>query len=61
MANNKRKSNDGRRILNDNIKRDYIRLLEIIADSREPNYVEVEDLANKYRLYFDDSGDIKEA
>lgn len=56
----KDKAKNGRRILNDNIKRDYTRLLEIIADVREPDYEEVEELAGKYRLYFDDSGNVKE-
>jgi len=56
-----RKATEGRRILNDNIKRDYMRLLEIIADAREPDYGEVEVLANKYRMYFDEHGAVKEA
>jgi len=51
----------GRRILNENIRRDYARLLEITADENEPDYAEVERLAGKYRMYFDDSGNLKEA
>lgn len=52
---------EGRRILNDNIRKDYARLLEIIADEREPDYEEVEQMANKYRMYFDEHGELKEA
>lgn len=54
------KATKGRRILNDNIKRDYMRLLSIISSTQEPDFEEVEGLANKYRMYFDDNGDIKE-
>ena len=50
----------GRRILNENIKRDYMRLLEIIASPDEPDFTEVEHLANKYRMYFDEHGDLIE-
>ena len=57
----KNKARKGRHILNENIRRDYARLLEIIADKREPDYDEVEKLAGKYRMYFDDSGKLKEA
>ena len=48
-------------IRNSRIKRDFKRLLTIIADAREPDYSEVEQLAAKYGLYFDENGDIKEA
>ena len=48
-------------IRNSRIKRDFKRLLAIIADAREPDYSEVEQLATKYGLYFDENGDIKEA
>ena len=47
-------------IRNNRIKRDYMRLLAIIADAREPDYSEVEKLAAKYGLYFDENGVIKE-
>jgi len=52
---------NGRKILNENIRKDYARLLEIIADKREPDFEEVEKLAGKYRMYFDDAGELKEA
>ena len=47
-------------IRSNRIKRDYMRLLAIIADAREPDYSEVEQLAAKYGLYFDDNGNVKE-
>jgi len=59
MSENKAKQ--GRHILNENIRKDYVRLLEIIADKREPDFEEVEKLAGKYRMYFDDAGELKEA
>ncbi len=49
------------RIRNGEMRRDFKRLLGIIADSREPNYSEVEQIAEKYDLYFDDKGNVKEA
>ena len=57
----KSNAQNGRRILNENIRKDYARLLEIIADKREPDFEEVEKLAGKYRMYFDDVGELKEA
>ena len=57
----KSNAQNGRRILNENIRKDYARLLEIIADKREPDFEEVEKLAGKYRMYFDDAGELKEA
>lgn len=52
----------GRRILNDNIRKDYARLLElVVAPNDDVDYSEVEKLANKYRMYFDETGVIKEA
>ena len=48
------------KIRNNRIKRDYVRLLAIIADAREPDYSEVEKLAAKYGLYFDENGQVKE-
>lgn len=55
-----KEATQGRRILNDNIRKDYKRLLSVITDVREPDFPEVEELANKYRMYFDDNGDVKE-
>ena len=49
------------RIRNGELRRDFKRLLAIIADDREPDYSEVERLAEKYNLYFDDEGNVKEA
>ena len=49
------------RIRNGEIRRDFKRLLAIIAGAREPDYSEVERLAEKYDLYFDDEGNVKEA
>ena len=49
------------RIRNGEMRRDFKRLLAIIADVREPDYSEVERLAEKYDLYFDDKGNVKEA
>ena len=49
------------RIRNGEMRRDFKRLLAIIADVREPNYSEVEAIATKYDLYFDDKGNVKEA
>lgn len=50
----------GRRIRNGQIRRDFKRLLEIIADPREPDYAEVEAIAERHALYFDDEGAVKE-
>ena len=49
------------RIRNGEMRRDFKRLLVIIADDGEPNYSEVEAIATKYDLYFDDEGIVKEA
>ena len=49
------------RIRNGELRRDFKRLLAIITDAREPDYSEVERLAEKYDLYFDDEGNVKEA
>lgn len=59
-GNIQRNADEGNRILSENIKRDYARLLEIIADKRDPDYEEVEKLANRYRFYFDESGKVNE-
>lgn len=50
----------GKRIRNGELRRDFQRLLEIIADIREPDFEEVEALANKYRFYFDEKGVVKQ-
>ena len=49
------------RIRNGEMRRDFKRLLAIITDVREPDYSEVEAIATKYDLYFDDEGIVKEA
>ena len=49
------------RIRNGEMRRDFKRLLAIIVDASEPNYSEVEAIATKYNLYFDDNGNVKEA
>ena len=49
------------RIRNGEMRRDFKRLLAIIVDAREPDYSEVERLAEKYDLYFDEKGNVKEA
>lgn len=52
--------NSNRRIRNGKIRRDFKRLLAIIADEREPDYSEVEKIANRHALYFDDNGIVRE-
>lgn len=55
------KATQGRRILNENIKRDYARLLQLaVTPDDEVDFGEIEELANKYRFYFDDDGNVKE-
>ena len=49
------------RIRNGEMRRDFKRILMIITDVSEPDYSEVERLAEKYDLYFDDEGNVKEA
>lgn len=49
------------RIRNGEMRRDFKRLLTIITGVGEPNYSEVEAIATKYDLYFDDEGNVKEA
>lgn len=56
---NKPKTN-AQPIHNNRIKRDFKRLLAIIADVREPDFSEVEQIAAKYGLYFDEKGAVKE-
>lgn len=51
----------GRRILNESIKRDYARLLRLaVTPDDEVDFEEIEELANKYRFYFDENGEVKE-
>lgn len=54
------KATEGKRIRNGQLRRDFARLLEIITDAREPDFEEVEALANKYRFYFDENGAVKQ-
>ena len=54
----------GRRILNDNIRKDMKRLLQALANADNPSIDTLEHaeaIAGKYAMYFDDSGQIKEA
>lgn len=55
-----RKRSASNRIRNGQIRRDFKRLLAIIADVREPNYSEVEEIAKRNALYFDDNGAVRE-
>ena len=55
-----RKATKGQRIRNGELRRDFQRLLEIIADIREPDFEEVEAIANKYHFYFDETGAVKQ-
>lgn len=48
------------KIRNSRIKRDFKRLLAIIADSREPDYSEVERIAERNGFYFDEKGNVRE-
>ena len=55
---------NGRRIRNGKIRRDFKRLLSVIADDTNLNYdilKEVEGIAENHALYFDDKGNVKEA
>lgn len=49
-------TNKSRHILNDEIRNDYARLLEIINDPREPAQKEITYLASKYRMRFNLEG-----
>lgn len=54
----------GRRIRNGKIRRDFKRLLSVIADDTNLDYdilKEVEGIAEDHALYFDDKGNVKEA
>ena len=51
-------------IRNNRIKRDFKRLLTLLADAdlaHVDEYAEVETIAAKYGLYFDEKGNVKEA
>lgn len=47
-------------IKNSRIKRDFKRLLAIIADVREPDFDELQEIAARHGLYFDDNGAVRE-
>lgn len=55
-----KQASKGRRILNDGIREDFARLLEMIADPRDDDLSEVERIAGKYRFYFDENGELCE-
>lgn len=48
------------RIRNGQIRRDFKRLLVLITSADEPDFAEVEAIAKRHGLYFDDKGEIKE-
>ena len=48
------------RIRNGKIRRDFKRLLAIIADKQEPDYAEVEAIAKRNGFYYDDKGEVKD-
>ena len=53
----------GRRIRNGKIRRDFKRLLTVIADDTNLDYdilKEVEGIAEDHALYFDDEGKVRE-
>ena len=61
MAELTKKATAGRRILNENIRRDFARLLRLaVTPDDEVDYTEIEELANKYRFYFDEKGEVRE-
>lgn len=48
-------------IRNSRIKSDFKRLLAIVTNAvDEPDYDEVEEIAKRHGLYFDDDGDVRE-
>lgn len=57
---NKNKRNSSNRIRNGKIRRDFKRLLAIIAGVREPDYSEVEAIAKRNGFYYDDKGEVKD-
>lgn len=59
-----RNESDLSRIRNGKIRRDFKRLLTVIADDTCLDYEvlkEVEDIAESHALYFDDEGNVEEA
>src|SRR5690625_2563903 len=48
------------KIRNGKIRRDFKRLLEIIADGREPHFPEVEEIAGRHAMDFNDYGKVVE-
>lgn len=62
MADNKRNSrrNTSNRIRNGKIRRDFKRLLAVIADKHEPDYAEVEAIAKRNGFYYDDKGEVRD-
>lgn len=55
-----RKPNGANRIRNGQLRRDFISLLAYIADAGEPDFAEVERIAGRHALRFDDDGNVKE-
>ena len=55
-----RSASNPTRIRNGKIRRDFKRLLAIIADVREPDYSEVEAIAKRNGFYYDDKGEVKD-
>lgn len=55
----KRKKEHPNKIRNGKIRRDFRRLLEIIAEGREPSLEEVEEIAERHAFYYDDSGEVR--
>lgn len=61
MKNFKRNASKGRRILNEGIRKDLARVLQLAAEKDEEiDFSELEDIANKYRMYYDAEGKVKE-
>jgi len=56
----RRKHGHSNRIRNGQLRRDFKRLLEIIADYKEPKYDEVEEIAGRNAFYYDDEGAVVE-
>ena len=48
------------RIRNGKIRRDFKRLLAIIADAREPDFDEVQEIARRNGFYYDDKGEVRD-
>ncbi|MGN7387753.1 hypothetical protein [Sporosarcina sp. SAFN-015] len=53
--------NNGMPIRNRRIRRDFMRLLALLTDAtNDPDYAEIEQIAARNGLYFDDDGAIQE-